>query len=502
MNESSRDDRRAVALLLSVSLFLYAYFYQGDGWSMSAHFDTIRSIVERRTFQINPFATETGDVSVVNGFTYSNKPPGLPIVGAVPYALIAGIQRAAGLDLSYWRVVRFNQYLLTFLLCAVPGAILVVMVYRCFRRDGATPRTAVLLAGAFALGSLLWPYAGMMFNHLMAAALLFGAWMLIDSPTSTSTNRRVLLASLLLGLATMVEYLAGPLVLLYLVYDFARRRRFDRIALLCFGPVLGLIALLAYHWINFGNAFAPSYTYDNPIFKQTDLPLGKFHWPKFERLYYLTYHRMRGLFVCCPLFLLPLLTLLHNARRRAIRFDPPSVFSLLIIAYFTMFLLCYAYWTGGWGVGPRFFIPALAFLYTFARGGFERWPRVSAVFIAVSIANMFAVTAVRALYPANDLGPPQHWDPVGVCLLDLVRGQVAQGIGSYNLGMLIGLYKGWSLLPPLVVMLDGLLIALIYFPRGGGADESASDASGSARFAQSRYMSPDGCKLSSATSDS
>jgi hypothetical protein len=210
---------------------------------------------------------------------------------------------------------------------------------------------------------------------------------------------------------------------------------------------------------------------------------------------------MRGLFVCCPLFLLPLLTLLHNARRRALRPSPQSIFSLLIIVYFTMFLLCYAFWTGGWGVGPRFFIPALAFLYTFARGGFERWPRISSVFITVSILNMFAVTAVRALYPANDLGPPQHWDPVGVCLLDLVRGQVAQGMGSYNLGMLIGLRSGWSLLPPLVVMLDGLLIALIYFPRGGGADVSASNASGSARLAQNRYMSPDGCKLSSATSD-
>jgi len=46
------------------------------------------------------------------------------------------------------RQLRFNQYLLTFLLCAVPGALLVVMVYRWFRRDGAMPRTALLLAGA------------------------------------------------------------------------------------------------------------------------------------------------------------------------------------------------------------------------------------------------------------------------------------------------------------------------------------------------------------------
>jgi hypothetical protein len=504
VTDSRRQDRRAVALLLACNLFLYAYFYQGDGWSMMAHFVTTRSIVEHRTFQISPFAMETGDVSVVNGITYSNKPPGIPIIGAAPYAVMAGVEKLVGLDLSAWRVVRFNQYLLTFLLCAVPAAMLVVMVYRWFRRDGATPRIALLLAGAFALGSLLWPYAGMMFNHLMAAALLFGAWMLIDSPTRS--RRDVILASVMLGLAALVEYLAGPLVLLYLAYDFARRRKVSRIVVLCIGPVLGLLTLLAYQKINFGHALTPSYAYDNPIFVQQGLVVGKFHSPVWMRLYWLTYHRMRGLFVCCPLFLIPLLTLLTLLQSRRLAVRAQGVFCLAIVAYFTGFLLCYAYWIGGWGVGPRFFIPAMAFLFTFARPGFERWPKISAVFIAVSIVNMLAVTAVRALYPANDVGPPQHWDPIGVCLLDLVRGQLAQGIGSYNLGMLIGLRGYWSLLPPLIVILDGILIALIYFPpcdsaEARGFEVSASNASGSAALAHSRYMSPDGCSVSSATSE-
>ena len=487
-----------MGLLLIVSLFLYAYFYQGDGWSMMAHFATIRSIVEQRTFVINPFAMETGDVSAVNGVMYSNKPPGLPLMGAVPYAAIAGVEKLVGLDVSQWRVVRFNQYILTVLLCAVPGTILVLMLYRWFRRDGATVRTALLLAGAFALGSLLWPFSGMMFNHLMSAALLFGAWVLLDSPRRG--NRDVVIASLILGLAAMVEYLAGPLVFLYLTYDFARRRSLRRVLLLCIGPAFALAGLLAYQKLNFGNPFAPSYVYDNPLFVHKGLAIGKFHAPVWMRLYWLTYHRMRGLFVCCPMFLLPLVALLTSFQTPRLQIRAQSVFSLAIIVYFTTFQLCYAYWTGGWGVGPRFFIPALAFLFTFARAGFERWPKISAVFIAVSIVNMLAVTAVRALYPANDVGPPQHWDPVGVCLLALVRGQVAQGMGSYNLGMLIGLHGGWSLLPPLIVMVDAILIALFYFP-GRGLNVSASNASGSTEFAQSRYMSPEGCKLSSATSD-
>src|SRR4051812_18092871 len=158
---ASPFDQRAVALLVIVCASCFAYFYQGNGWSSNAHFATIRSIVEHRTFRIGQFASRTGDVSIVDGRTYSNKPPGVAIIGAAPYALLATIEQTVGLELSDPRVETFNKYLLTMLLSAGPALALVIMMYRWFRGDGASVRTATLLAGAFALGSLLWPYAGM-----------------------------------------------------------------------------------------------------------------------------------------------------------------------------------------------------------------------------------------------------------------------------------------------------------------------------------------------------
>src|SRR5262245_58441398 len=130
-------DRRAIALLLFLSVVAYSYFYQGDGWTLQSHFATIRSLVEHGTFHIAPTFAQTGDVAVIDGRTYSNKPPGLAIVGALPYALISSIERIAGLDLDSRNVELGNQYLLTFLLCGLPAVAINLTLYWWFRRDGA-----------------------------------------------------------------------------------------------------------------------------------------------------------------------------------------------------------------------------------------------------------------------------------------------------------------------------------------------------------------------------
>src|SRR5262245_5258346 len=162
-----RSESILIGLLAAACLFSYAYFYQGEGWSMTSHFATIRSVVERGTFEISAYRSQTGDISVVEGRVYSNKPPGLALVGGVPYLLISSIQRARGMDLSSQSVATFNQYILTFLLSAVPGAALVLMLYFWFRRrTNVGVRSSLALAAAFAFGSLVWPYSGMLFNHL------------------------------------------------------------------------------------------------------------------------------------------------------------------------------------------------------------------------------------------------------------------------------------------------------------------------------------------------
>ena len=92
----SRPDYRAAALLFSACLLTFAYFFQGTGWGQLANFNTTRAIVERRTFDITPYVNGPGDFSHVGDRVYSNKPPGLPLVGAIVYAPLLAVERSLG----------------------------------------------------------------------------------------------------------------------------------------------------------------------------------------------------------------------------------------------------------------------------------------------------------------------------------------------------------------------------------------------------------------------
>src|SRR5207249_1537428 len=110
---------------------------------------------------------------------------------------------------------------MTVLLSAIPAAAVAGMLCLAFRRAGAGERDAMLLAAAFAFGSLLLPYAGVLMNHSLVTAALFAAWLLVTTPDASPPM--ILLAGVLLGLAGLCDYWAGPIGLAYFVYLLARR---------------------------------------------------------------------------------------------------------------------------------------------------------------------------------------------------------------------------------------------------------------------------------------
>ena len=141
-------DRKLAGLILLLTLLTYAYIFQGLGWNQMAHFATIRSIVERGTADISPFADATKDTMVLGTRQYSGKPPGLPLLGVPVYFVLIHVERWFGIAYASPGVWLKNLHAMTVLLCAVPGAALNVLLYFAFRREGATPRTSMLLAGA------------------------------------------------------------------------------------------------------------------------------------------------------------------------------------------------------------------------------------------------------------------------------------------------------------------------------------------------------------------
>jgi hypothetical protein len=184
-------------------VILHAWFFQGGGWNQNARFDTVRAIVEQGSFEISDFAHNTGDVVEHAGRLYANKPPGHALLGAPFYLVLYQLERAVGWSPDDPVVVNANAYLLTWLTSGLPATAVVLLLASAYRRRGASLREALLVASAFATGSLLLPYSGMLMAHNLTAFLLFAAWTSIDVPTLTPTPslRGAALAGALLGLA-------------------------------------------------------------------------------------------------------------------------------------------------------------------------------------------------------------------------------------------------------------------------------------------------------------
>ena len=410
-----------------------------------AHFDTIRAFAEHGTAAIDPL--DTGDINVVNGRTFSNKPPGVALLGAIPYRAIIAIERLRGTDIDSERVVLLNLRLCTILLCALPASLLNGLMFYAFRRDGTSPRVAMLLTGGFAFGSLTLPYAGHLTSHSLCALLVMAGWVLLSEKEPVAWKTRA--AAMIGAAAVLVDVLAAPVMLMLVVMPAIRGCGWRRCVEYAGGIVAGALLVLGYnHWVQ---GAVDSGVFVPPTkFSQAGRIFGLFGWPSIRQLYWITFQSMRGLFPTCPAFLLccfaPLLI------QRPWKIKPSRVAILLVLCVYVVFYACYGGWNGGWCVGPRYLIPALPLLWMFARQPFERFPRVCGFLICLSIFQMLCVSAVGMLFPAPAIGPPDDSDPIRSDVIVFIQGHVNSDRGTENLGGLVHLPERFQLVPIFVLL--------------------------------------------------
>ena len=460
-NAADWGDRRSYVLLFCFFSLFYAYFFQGGGWNQNSYFDTVRAIVERGTMDITAYARNTGDAATFNGRVYENKLPGLPLVGAPVYFILYHLERHLGISPHSSRTATANAHVLTFFTSGLPGVLLLLVLYQNFRRRDATVYESLWLTGAFGIGSLLLPYSGVMMSHLLTACLLFTAWHLISAPTLS--RGKGLAAGLLAGMAAITDLLAAPVAVLFLAYLYAGRKRG---AILPFvagaGLFAGILAAHDYHY--FGSVLLSNQAIQPDTFKTPGYLFGMFTWPTPTLLYWLTLHPYRGLFYGCPVVALSLFSL-HRPFRIGLRTSIP----LLVFSYYLIFNMSFNGWTGGWGVGPRYLIPSLAFLYSLSLDGFRRWPRMARLLMVISAVFMISATAVEVMVPGPNGGPPPPSSPITDSIGQLASGEVSvssqsmldylpahsphEEWDSYNLGELLGLSGLFSLAPIAIAML-------------------------------------------------
>src|SRR2546425_5291453 len=176
MNSAEQQQRKTNhkrALLIAMVLFVsYAYFYAGGGWNQNSRFDLIRAIVEQGTLRIDAYHDNTRDKAIFRGHYYSDKAPGLALLGVPIVAVARPVLRAAGVDPGSPRGLVGLSYVATVFTLALPAALATACLFLVALRLGATVGGAAFAALSLGLGTPMWAYTTALFGHALAGACL------------------------------------------------------------------------------------------------------------------------------------------------------------------------------------------------------------------------------------------------------------------------------------------------------------------------------------------
>jgi hypothetical protein len=413
-----RPDRRIAVGLFIVAFVTFAWFFGGGGWNQNAHFDLTRALVERQTLHIDGYRVNTGDISWNRDrrgeyHAYSNKPPGLPFLAALPYAAMHAVERRmTGVSLDSWGVMTLNVWLLTLITCAIPGALIAAVIYTYTRRANAPPPGALFAALTVAFGTIVFPFATVFYSPVPAALFLLLAFVW--------RRERPLLAGAAAGIATTCFYMCAFGALVILIDLLLRDRRggetppdqppgrrrsgapasspagraASRRQALRFiaGGVPFAILIGIYHTLCFGAPWRTSLEVASS-FTEKGLFLGLFRTgPTREALWGLTFSEYRGLFFVSPVLLLAFLGLPRMPKRERVMILAIALLFLLAVASFNG-------WEGGFAFGPRHIlpmIPLLAIPLAFLRGR---------VLLAIGVLLLVASASMQFIAAAVDVQP-------------------------------------------------------------------------------------------------
>jgi hypothetical protein len=473
------DDARRVRRL-RVALFVYlfgvaAYFMPGATWSPVSRFALTRAVVERWELQITRHADATGDRARVGDRYFTDKAP-VPSFLAVPaygvFYAAARLQkrfpayRATGTEQRpAERVIvspafRNGLYVCSVSTAALAGALLGLAVHTLARRR-VDERSATLAAVATVIATPVLPYAASFFGHTIAAALLLGAFVLLDPlAPARARPRQVMTAGALLGLSVGTEYmvaLPAMLLALWASGTAARGRRGQTLGWLAVGALPIAVGLGVYHTVCFGAPWRTGYSFVvHPAFAPGHATgfLG-ITTPRPEVVAELLVGPARGLWYVSPLCFVALIGGLVGWRERR---DPALPVAALLFGVLLLINASYYQWDGGWATGPRHLVPSLGLLglgiaYAFAHGRLHLFAAVAG---GLSATVLLLTTAVA-------LEAPPDKNAITEYLVPMIReGKIARVSGASNLGLLFGLGRRASLVPLLFWVVAGAaaLVAL------------------------------------------
>jgi hypothetical protein len=446
-----------IEIILFFLLWLtYSYFVHSEpGWNVNTRIDLVYALVDRGTLSIDAYYNQpskeylTGDVAVYQDRHYSDKAPGLALLGVPIYAGFINLADWVG-----WHPTpTISRYIVTIFTVGLLSALLGVFLYRFLAYFDEHIFYRLLLVFAYALGTIAFPYATLFFSHAPAALFCFLSFYVlfytIRNPQSAIRN--IIVAGLFAGYALITEYPVGIIVIGLIIYLYSQRKKFSEVILFILPMVACLSVLLLINYLQFGTPFALGYHYEQiPMFR-TGMSRGfmGITYPSLNAIIGTTVHPFRGLFFWSPVLILGLIGFYFMAKDT--RYRKEFWLLLYIVLAFFLFNFSYYTWWGGWATGPRHIIPMLPFLCIPMIYLFSRWKKVSIGLTFISIILVFIATAADPQMPENILYPLWHF----------AIPKLVQGYPTLNLGnMLFGLTGLSSLIPLIIILIVGIIILI------------------------------------------
>ena len=438
-------------IALAAVALAWAWPLQSVGCGQNAHYAATRSFAEGHPY-VDKYAQETCDLVRHDGHFYAAKGPAMDFwsvpwylllhaVHAVPGnrnagmsypAAMVGVPLRAVWQIGLWAVV-------------LPGLLLLLLMRRA--ADAVEPGTGTTVAVVLGLGTLVLPFATLLFAHVPAAMLGFTAFFLLFE------RRSPVLAGACAGLAIATDLPLAVVAAALLVYAWRRAPLF------AMGALAGALPLWVFGLWAFGNPLRLAYSgaaidpggggAEQANVHNLFFTLTSPH-PHLAVQMLLT---QRGLLTLSPVLAAAAVGVVF-LWRRGLRAEAVLIAALSVVEVaWNAFRPNYELALGGWVPGPRFLVPLLPFLCFALAPVVRRAPATVLALAAVSVGAMTVATSAEPLLSNDDT---HHW-----------IARIADGNFAATVLSLTGVGHGWLAILPFFLFV--VIAAAAAVPRFGFA---------------------------------
>lgn len=466
--------------LNQVTLFLIllvCYTYIFPRWAdpnQNSRLDMIVAVVDDGTFQIDNYVHNTVDYAKIGEHYYSDKAPGAAFLGIPIYAGLKLVLDAPMLDHLMVKLTNSEafkgtlredgsgilrqkihfalaQVIVTFVVAALPSALLGVLMYHVLARftSKTWPRIAIVLG--YGLLTPAFAYAGAFYGHQLSAALLFGAFYLAFTCRPSLSTKSLLTIGLLLGYSVVTEYptiLMGGILYLYTFFILYRAGQWPRIGWVTLTGGIIAAGWMVYNTMIFGGPLTLGYSHSELWQNQHHTGFMSLNLPHWEAIWGITFGLFRGLFVLSPFLLLSIPGFVLWWRSGEHRPEFWTAISSVLTIF--LFNASSTMWWGGFAIGPRYLLPMLPFLALPILFVFRKWSGSAWLWLTLSILLSWSFIATWGLTLAEQAFPP---DTTQNPLLEYAWPNWQNGNIARNIGSVLGFPHFWSLLPLFIMLL-------------------------------------------------